>query len=113
MRALEPRVALVTGSSRGIGAAIARRFATEGAKVAVHGGDMAALSEVRAGIERAGGQATQVTADVTRLNEIEACAVRSSRRSGPSTSLSPTPGAASPSRVRSRRPARKGGGRQS
>ena len=47
MSALGSKVALVTGSSRGIGAAIARVFAQNGAQVAVHGRDVAALSAVR------------------------------------------------------------------
>jgi 3-oxoacyl-[acyl-carrier protein] reductase len=66
------KVVLVTGSSRGIGAAIARHFAERGAKVAVHGRDPAALAAVRDEIEWAGGRAMQVTADVTRFAEIEA-----------------------------------------
>jgi 3-oxoacyl-[acyl-carrier protein] reductase len=45
----------VTGSSRGIGAAIAKRFAAEGAKVIVHGRDQAALAAVVSEIEREGG----------------------------------------------------------
>jgi 3-oxoacyl-[acyl-carrier protein] reductase len=71
MGALTGRVALVTGSSRGIGAAIARLFAQEGAKVAVHGRDRAALSAVRTEIARAGGRVMSVVADVTRFDEIE------------------------------------------
>jgi NAD(P)-dependent dehydrogenase (short-subunit alcohol dehydrogenase family) len=47
MPELTDRVALVTGSSRGIGAAIARLFARAGAAVAVHGRDEAALAAVR------------------------------------------------------------------
>ncbi len=70
--ALQNKVALVTGSSRGIGASIARRFAQAGARVVVHGRDAAAITAVRKQIEEAGGTAMQVTGDVTRFDEIEA-----------------------------------------
>jgi 3-oxoacyl-[acyl-carrier protein] reductase len=69
--ALEGKVALITGSSRGIGAAIARRFAAEGARVALHGRDGAALTTVQDAIRARGGVAICVTADVTKLDEIE------------------------------------------
>jgi 3-oxoacyl-[acyl-carrier protein] reductase len=72
MDALAGRVALVTGSSRGIGAAIARLFAAQGAAVAVHGRDRAALDAVRGQIEGAGGRAVAVAADVTRFDEVDA-----------------------------------------
>lgn len=68
---LEGKVVWVTGSSRGIGAAVARRFAAAGAAVAVHGRDRAAVDAVRADIERAGGRALSVVADVTRFDAIE------------------------------------------
>jgi len=66
------KTALVTGSSRGIGAAIARAFAARGAAVAVHGRDRQALDTVVAEIRNAGGRATPVVADVTRFDEVEA-----------------------------------------
>ncbi len=68
---LNDKVALVTGSSRGIGVAIARLFAQQGAKVVVHGRDTTALSAVQAEIERAGGKAMQVAADITKFAEVE------------------------------------------
>jgi len=54
MGALDGCVALVTGSSRGIGTAIATLFAAEGARVAVHGRDAAAVESVRQSAESKG-----------------------------------------------------------
>jgi 3-oxoacyl-[acyl-carrier protein] reductase len=72
MTHLQDRVALVTGSSRGIGAAIASRFAAEGAHVVVHGRDTDAVERVRSQIEATGGQVSSFIADLTRYREIEA-----------------------------------------
>jgi 3-oxoacyl-[acyl-carrier protein] reductase len=72
MDELKGEIALVTGSSRGIGAAIATLFAQAGAAVAVHGRDQEAVASVASGIEGAGGRAWPVLADLTRYEEIEA-----------------------------------------
>jgi 3-oxoacyl-[acyl-carrier protein] reductase len=84
---LEGKVVVVTGSSRGIGAAIARRFAAAGAKVALHGRDDAALTGVRRGIEASGGTVAQFTAELTRLSEVEALREAVEARLGPADCL--------------------------
>jgi 3-oxoacyl-[acyl-carrier protein] reductase len=70
-RKLDGRVALVTGSSRGIGAAIAMRFAAEGATVVVHGREVAAVEAVRGRILATGSRAVSVIGDVTRSGDLE------------------------------------------
>ena len=80
---LKHKVALVTGSSRGIGAAIARELARHGAKMAVHGRDTAAMTAVREDIKRRGGRAIQVAADTTSFAEIEEMRQRIERDLGP------------------------------
>jgi 3-oxoacyl-[acyl-carrier protein] reductase len=72
MGTLEGQVALVTGSSRGIGAAIAAELARRGAAVAVHGRDKSAADGVATAIIRDGGKAMAVTGDVTSFEQVEA-----------------------------------------
>jgi 3-oxoacyl-[acyl-carrier protein] reductase len=73
MSKLANKVALVTGGSRGIGAAIAKRLAVDGAKVAItytKGGDSAEV--VVKAIERAGGKAIAIQADAIDADAVAA-----------------------------------------
>lgn len=82
MKSIFGRVCLVTGSSRGIGAGIARLFAARGARVAVHGRDEQATGQVRDEIVASGGQAIAVMGDITSAAAIEAMRVQIERELG-------------------------------
>ncbi|MEM1020447.1 MAG: glucose 1-dehydrogenase [Sphingomonadales bacterium] len=65
--------AIVTGGSGGIGAAIAKRLAGDGAKVIVHyGSNAAAAEDVVTDIQAAGGQAVAMQGDVRQVDSLQA-----------------------------------------
>ncbi|MBI1280386.1 MAG: SDR family oxidoreductase [Anaerolineaceae bacterium] len=71
MTLLKDKVAIITGSGRGIGAAAAKLFAMQGAKVVVSDIDAEPAQETVKAIQAAGGSATAVPADVTAEAGIE------------------------------------------
>ena len=64
-KALQGKIAIVTGASSGIGAAVAVALANEGAKVAAVGRDEGRLLQTIEEIRQAGGEAEKVVADMT------------------------------------------------
>jgi 3-oxoacyl-[acyl-carrier protein] reductase len=82
------RVALVTGSSRGLGAAIARRLAPDGLAVAVNGlRDDGRAAEVARSISAAGGIADAFHADVTDEEQVAGLVAAVAGRLGPTDVL--------------------------
>src|SRR3982074_817569 len=73
MNKLANKVALVTGGSRGIGAAIGKRLAADGASVAItYAKDAGAASAVVKAIERDGGKAIAILADAADVEAVAA-----------------------------------------
>jgi 3-oxoacyl-[acyl-carrier protein] reductase len=69
---LNKKVALVTGGSRGIGAAIAKRLAADGASVAItYAKDASAASAVVKAIEQSGGRAVAIQADAADADAVK------------------------------------------
>src|SRR5579862_3526807 len=72
MSTLIAKVALVTGGSRGIGAAIAKRLAADGASVAItYAKDASSASAVVKAIELAGGKAIAIQADAANVEAVK------------------------------------------
>jgi gluconate 5-dehydrogenase len=80
---LDGRVALVTGSSAGIGEALARGLANAGAHVVINGRSAAKVAAVADAIRAAGGSATESTFDVTDGGAVAAAVGRIEAEAGP------------------------------
>jgi len=79
---LQNRVAIVTAAGSGIGRAIAKRFAAEGAHVVVNDRDGAAAEAVVDEIARAGGRASAFVADVSSSERVTAMVQQTAARHG-------------------------------
>ena len=93
---LAHKVAVVTGSSHGIGAATCRLLAANGVKVVVNGRDRAALQDTVDIIRRDGGDATGIAADVTDSDSVDHLLEETKRAYGPVDILGPFVGSGGP-----------------
>lgn len=81
-RQLHDKIALITGASRGIGAAVAKRFAEEGAHVIAVARDVKGLEATDDAIRKNGGAATLVELDLSDMSNIELLAQNIAQRFG-------------------------------
>ena len=68
---LKGKVAIITGSTSGMGITEAEVFAKEGAKVVIVGRNMVAASEIVDRIKKVGGEAIAIKTDITKLEDIQ------------------------------------------
>ena len=79
---LTGQVAVITGSSRGIGRSIAETMALMGAKVVISSRKPESCEEVAAGIRKAGGDATVIAANISKKPEVEALVAQTVEKYG-------------------------------
>lgn len=82
MGRLDGRLALITGASRGLGAALAERFAEEGARLVLVARTTGGLEEVDDRVRAAGGEATLVPQDLTKGEAIDELGAALAQRFG-------------------------------
>ncbi|AYA39000.1 SDR family oxidoreductase [Hymenobacter oligotrophus] len=82
MNRLQGKVAIVTGGGAGIGEAICKKFANEGAAVVVCGFPEDPVQEVAQEIVKAGGRAVAFAGDISKQEEAEACVKRAVKEFG-------------------------------
>jgi len=82
MRRLENKVAWISGANSGIGAAVARLFAREGAKVALIGRRLALSRSLEKELKAEGGQALAIACDVSSERQVRASIQKTVKRFG-------------------------------
>ncbi len=83
MQRFEDKTVIVTGGGGGIGGATSRRFAAEGAKVAVYDMNLAAAQKIATEIRAAGGQAAAFQCDITDRAQVDAAVAATQAQLGP------------------------------
>ena len=83
MTRFDGKSAIITGGAGGIGSATCRRFAAEGARVAVFDRDEAGAQKVAREIEAAGGKAQAFACDITDRQSVDAAVAASESALGP------------------------------
>src|SRR5437868_4900694 len=79
---LDGRIALVTGASRGLGAAVAKRYAAEGAQVILLARNLKGLEQTDDEIRRSGASATLVPLDLRQFDQLDAMGAALHQRFG-------------------------------